>query len=56
MENNDKDTKRTRHITRRMYFVRNAEEFNIYKTVWCEGGLNLANIGTKNCREEKLNP
>ena len=50
MANNGKENKHTRHITRRIYFVRNFEERNLHKTVWCEGGLKLSEIGTKNFR------
>ena len=56
MVNNGKDTKHTRHITRGMYFVRNCEECNFHKAVWFEGSLQLAEIGTKNAREDELNP
>ena len=56
MYNNGKDTKHTRHIYRRMHFVRNGEEWNIHKTVWCELGLKLADIRTKNVREDEFNP
>ena len=52
MANKDKDNKHTSHITSRMYFVRNNEEWNIQKTVWCEGGIQLEYIGTKNGRED----
>ena len=55
MDNNGKETKHTRHITRRMHFVRNDEECNFHKTVWCEGGLQLEEIGTKNIKEDELN-
>ena len=55
MADNDKDTKHTRHISRRMNFVINDEECNIQNTVWFEGGLQLAYIGTKNVREDELN-
>ena len=48
MANNGKDTKHTRHISRRMYFVRNGEKCKMHKIYWCEGGLQLAYIGTKN--------
>ena len=41
MANNGKDTKHTREISRRMNFVRNGDECNLHKTVWCEGGLQL---------------
>ena len=52
MDNNGKDIKHTRHISRRIHFVRNGEELNPHKTVWCEGDLHLADIGTKNVRED----
>ena len=28
----------------------------MHKTVWCEGGLQLVDIGTSNVREYQLNP
>ena len=56
MNNNGEDNKHTRHITRRMNFARNGEGCNLHKTVWCEGGLKLADIGTRNVRENELNP
>ena len=52
MDNNSKDSKHTRHIDRRINFIRNGEEYNLHKTVWCERGLKLADIGTKNVRED----
>ena len=55
MANNGKDAKHTRHISRRIHFVRNVEECNFQNTVWCEGGMKLADIGTKNVRENELN-
>ena len=48
MAKNYKDTKHTRHIARRMHFVRNGEKCKMHKIDWCEGGLKLADIGTKN--------
>ena len=54
--NNGRDTKHTRHIARRMHFVRNGEKFKIHKIEWCEGGLQLADIGTKNVSEPDLTP
>ena len=51
MANNGKDTKHNRHIARRMLFVRNEETFKMHKIYWCEGGLQLADIGTKNVSE-----
>ena len=56
MAKNGKDTKHTRHIARRVHFVRNGEKFNMHKIDWCEGGLQLADIGTKNVSETDLTP
>ena len=39
MAKNGKDTKHTRHIARRMHFVRNGEKCKMQKIKWCEGGL-----------------
>ena len=38
-----------------MHLLRNGEEWIFYKTVWCEGGMQLAYIGTNNIREDELN-
>ena len=46
MAKNGRDTKHTIHIARRMYFVRNGEKCKMHKIEWCEGGLELADIGT----------
>ena len=54
MANNGKDTKHTRHVERRMHFVRNGEKCKMHKIDWCEGGLQLADIGTKNVSELDL--
>ena len=48
MAKNGKNAKHTRHIARRMHFVRNGEKCKMQKIDWCEGGLQLADIGTKN--------
>ena len=56
MAKNGKDTKNTRHIERRMHFVRNGEKCKMHKIYWCEGGLQLADIGTKNVSEPDLTP
>ena len=56
MSNSGKDTKHTRHITRRMNFVRNVEKCKMHNIEWCEGGLQLADIDTKNIGEHDLNP
>ena len=54
MAKNGKDTKHTRHIARRMHFVRNGEKYRMHKIDWCEGGLQVAYIGTKNVSEPNL--
>ena len=56
MSNNGKDNKHTRHIARRMHFVRNGENCKIHKIDWCEGGLQLSDIGTNNVSEPDLTP
>ena len=56
MAKNGKDTKHNRHISRRMHFVRDVEKCNIHKIDWCKGGLQLADIGTKNVSETDLTP
>ena len=56
MAKNGKDAKNTKHISRRILSVINGEECNLHRTVWCEVGLQLADIKTKNFREDKLNP
>ena len=56
MDKNGKDTKHTRHIARRIHFVRNGEKCKMHKIDWCEGGLQLENIATKNVVEPYLTP
>ena len=56
MAKNGRDTKHTRHIARIMYFVRNGEKCKMHKIDWCEGGLQLADISTKNVSEPDLTP
>ena len=56
MAQNVKDTKHTRHIERRMNFVRNGEKFKMHKIDWCEGGLQLADISTNKVSEPDLTP
>ena len=53
---NGKNTKHTRHIARRMHLVRNGEKRKMHKIDWCEGGLQLADIGNKNASEPDLTP
>ena len=54
MANNGRDNKNTIHIARRMNFVRNGEKCKMHKIYWCEGGLQLADIGTKNVSKPDL--
>ena len=56
MAKHGKDTKRTRLISSRMHFVRNGEKCKMQKIDWCEGGLQLADIGTNNVSEPDLTP
>ena len=56
MAKNVKDTKHTRHISRRMHFVRNGEKCKMHNIDLCEGGLKLVDIGTKNVGEPDLTP
>ena len=56
MAKNSKDTKHTRHIARRMNFVSNGEKCKMHKIDWCEGGLQLADIGTRNVNEPDPTP
>ena len=50
MANNCKYTKHNRQISRRIHVVRNFEECNLHKKVWCEVGIQLAYNETKNVR------
>ena len=54
MAKNGNYTKHTRHIARRMHFVRNGDKCKMQKIDWCEGGLQLAEIGIKNVSEPAL--
>ena len=49
------DTKHTKQVSRRMYFVKYVVEWNVYKTVWCERGLRMADIVTNNVTEDEIN-
>ena len=53
---NGKDTKHTRHIARRIHFVKNGEKCKMHKINWCGGGLQLADIGISNVGEPDLTP
>ena len=56
MDNNGKDINHTRHIDRRVIFLRNGEKCKMHNIDWCGGGLQLADIATKNFGENYLNP
>ena len=53
---NGKDTKHTRHIARIMHFLKNGEKCKMHKIDWCEEGVQLTEIGTKNVGEPDLTP
>ena len=46
--NNSKDTKYTRYISRKVYYVRKFEKWKFRKIAWCKEGLKLSYIWTKN--------
>ena len=52
MANNGKDPKHTRNFTILINCVRNGKDFNLYKKVWCEKGLQLVVIGTNTIIED----
>ena len=56
MAKNGRDTKHTRYIAIRMHFVRNGENCKMQKIEWCEGGMQLSDIGAKNVSEPDLTP
>ena len=56
MDDNGKNTKQTRHISKRVHLVSNGENCKMHKIDLCEGGLQLAYIVTKNVGENDLNP
>ena len=55
MHHNGKDTNNTRHIYRIVHLVRNGENFKMHNIDWCEGGIKLADITTKNVGENDIN-
>ena len=56
MAKNGKDIKHTIHIARRMHFVGNVEKCKMHKIDWCEGGLQLEDVGTNNLSEPDITP
>ena len=55
MAQNDKDTKNTSHVYRRVHLVRNGKNCKMHNIDWCEGGIQLADITTKNVGENDFN-
>ena len=55
MAKNGKYTNHTRHISRRLNFVRNSEKCKIHNIDCCEVGLQLADIATDNVGDNYLN-
>ena len=56
MAKNDKYNKHTRHIYRRINFMRNDENGRMNNIEWYEDGLQLAKIATNNVGETNLSP
>ena len=56
MSNNGKDNKHTTNIDRRVHFMINGDKCKLHKIDWCEGGLQLSKIATKNVGDNGLNP
>ena len=56
MAKNGKDTKHTSHIARIVHFVRNGENCKMHNIDWCEVGMQLADMATKNVGEHDLTP
>ena len=54
MDNNVKYTNHTRNIARRVNLVRNGKNYKIHKIYWCEVGLQLSDIATKNVGDNDL--
>ena len=51
-----RDSKHTRHITRRWHYVREGSRDGKHVLVWIDGDLELADIGTKNLDSTGLQP
>ena len=54
MANNIKFTKCKRHIESRVHLIRNGENLKMHKIDWCERGLQLVDIYTKNVGDNNL--
>ena len=56
MANNVKYTNHKRNIASRIHLVTNGVNCKMHKIDWCEGGLQLADIATKNVGEHDVTP
>ena len=56
MAKNEKDTKHTRHIARRMHYVRDGQQIGAHDLNYIPADLNLADPGTKNLGADELEP
>ena len=56
MAKNGKDNKHTRNIAKIMNLVRTGDKCQTQKLDWCEGGMQLVDISTKNVSEPDLAP
>ena len=56
MANNGKGTKHKRKIARRVHLVRNGENCRMHRIDWCEGGIQLEDISTRNVGKHDLTP
>ena len=56
MSKNGNDTKHKSSIARRVHSLRNGENYKMKNIDWCEGGLQLSDIATRNFGEIALNP
>ena len=56
VDKNGKEANYTSHIASRMHFVRNGEKCKMHNIDWCEGGLKLVDVATKNVGDHGLTP
>ena len=56
MANTGNDTNHIRNIAIIVHFLRNGDKYKMHKIDWCEGGLKLSYIATKNVGHNYLNP
>ena len=56
MAKNGKDTKHNMQLDRRVHCVINGKEWKIHKIDWCKGGIQMADIATRNVGENDINP